>query len=220
MGSLTGTTEAALDADPTRNLALIGGELVQFATATLTAALTYTLSGFKRARRGTEAGCSTHVAGEVFLLLDTAQDAALGLSDVGTNLSFKAITAGRTSGFPIDLTPFTGASLKPYAPADLRGVKDAVSGDWALSWVRRTRVGGAWTSGTPIPLSEASEAYTLEILNGAAVVRTIAGLITPAATWTAAQQTTDFGSGQATVAFRVFQISGAVGRGFAAAATA
>jgi hypothetical protein len=80
-------------------------------------------------------------------------------------------------------------------------------------------VGGAWTSGTSIPLSEVSEEYEVEIMNGSTVVRTVTGLTSPAYTYSAANQTTDFGSGQTTLTFRVYQISDAVGRGFVASAT-
>ena len=220
IGSLTGTTEAAIDAGGEINLALLGGELIQFASAVLTAPLTYTLSGLKRGRRGTEWACASHTAGETFVLLNTAAAVARPLSEVGTEQSFKAVTNGRTEAgaFPIALTPFSGASKKPYAPTRLLAAKDSASGDWALRWTRRTRIGGAWTSGTPIPLGEASEAYVVEIMNGGAVVRTITGLSSAAAAWTSAQQVTDFGSSQSAISWRVYQISDSVGRGFAAAA--
>jgi hypothetical protein len=219
-GTLTGTTEAAIDADASLNLAYIGGELVQFTTATLTAPLTYDVSGFKRGRRGTEWAVGDHVARETFLLLATAVAEDIALSDVSTNLSFKAITAGRTEAgsFPIDLSPFTGASLKPYAPCHLTALQDVGSGDWTLAWTRRTRVGGAWTGGSAIPLSEASEEYEVEIMDGVTVVRTFTGLSSPTTPYTAAQQTTDFGGVQTSIDFVVYQISDSVGRGFAAAA--
>ncbi|MBU3992584.1 MAG: phage tail protein [Alphaproteobacteria bacterium] len=218
-GTLSGCTEAEIDADPTRNQALFGDEIVNFTTATLVAAQTWEVSGFKRGRRGTEWACAGHVAGEDFQLLDNVEAVALGLDEVGTNQSFKAITSGRTTAFPVPMTPFTGASLKPWAPCHLAGASDSGSGDWALSWVRRTRVGGAWTSGTAIPLSEASEAYEVDIMDGATVVRTITGLTAPACTYDAAAQTADFGAPQASLTFRVYQISDAVGRGFAAQST-
>lgn len=218
-GTLTGTTETVINATPLRNLCLIGRELVNFTTATLEIDGSYTLSGFKRGRRGTEWACAAHAAGDVFLLLDTAEAEALGLSEVGTNLSFKAVTNGRTadSALPVDLVPFSGASLKPYAPCHLRAT--ASGSDWVLGWTRRTRVGGAWTSGTSIPLSEAAEEYEIEIMDGGTVKRTVTGLTSPAWTYLAADQTTDFGAPLTSApAFRVYQISDAVGRGFAAAA--
>lgn len=216
VGTLTGCTEADIDASPTRNLCLIGDELANFTTATLEGDGTYTLSGFKRGRRGTEWACDSHAVRDVFLLLNTAQDIEAGLSEVGTALSFKAITQGRTESgaFPIPVD-FTGASLKPYSPVSLAAVIDGA--DWDLSWTRRTRVGGAWTSGTSVPLSEASEEYELEIMDGATVKRTVTGLTSPAYTYASADQTTDFGAPLTSApTFRVYQISDAVGRGFVA----
>lgn len=180
----------------------------------------YTLATLKRGRRGTEWACATHGDRDVFLLLDTAEPEALGLSEVGTNLSFKAITAGRSTGFPIAMQPFTGASLKPYAPCHLEAVKES-NGDWTLSWVRRTRVGGAWTSGTAIPLSEASEEYELDLSDG---VDTVTKTVTSATTytWTQAAQVSDVGAEvmAGDLEWSVSQISDAVDRGFEAAATA
>jgi hypothetical protein len=221
VGSLTGCTEAEVNTNPRKNQALLGDEVLNFTGAVLETDGSYTLSGLKRGRRGTEWAAGSHAVRDVFLLLDTVDAEQMGLSEVGTDLSFKAVTAGRTetSAFPIAVAPYTGASLKPYAPCHLQAVKDAGTGDWTLSWVRRTRVGGAWTSGTAIPLSEASEAYVVEIMNGGSVVRTITGLSSPTTVWTAANQTTDFGSGQTSVTFRVYQLSDAVGRGFVAVAT-
>ena len=217
VGTLSGCTPADLDADPSRNLARIGQELVQFTTATLTAPLTYTLSGFKRGRRGTEWACGIHGAGETFVLLNHALAVTRPLSEVGTTQLYKAVTHGRTEAgtFPIELAPYAGASKKPYAPCRLMAVQDAASGDWALRWVRRTRIGGAWTGGTPIPLGEVSEAYAVEIMNGAVIKRTISGLSAPITTYTAAQQVADWGSTQSVISWRVYQISDAVGRGFA-----
>lgn len=221
VGSLTGTTEALIDANPTANLALIGDELVNFTTATLETDGSYTLSGFKRGRRGTEWATGTHASRDVFLLLNTVSAVTLGLSDVSTDMSFKAITAGRTTGFPIGLTPFTGASLKPYAPCHLSAVKDSGTGDWTLSWVRRTRVGGAWTGGAAIPLSEASEEYHLTVGDG---VSSDTKTVTSATSyvWDVATQTADTGAEvmAGDLVWGIAQVSDAVGDGFLAEATA
>lgn len=229
-GELTGCTEDAANADPTLNLAAIGSdgrwEIVQFTVATLTAPLTYTVSGFKRGRRGTEWAAELHEAGDIFVLLDTADAQTMGLSEVGTDLSFKAITAGRTSGFPFGYE-YEGQSLKPYAPCHLEAVKES-NDDWTISWVRRTRVGGDWTSGTTIPLSETTEEYEVEILDSlGAVVRTFTATdITEngdggSVTYTAADQITDGGDvAEGDLSFRVYQISAAVDRGFPRAGAA
>jgi hypothetical protein len=214
-GTLTGCTEAQVDANPLLNLCLIGSEVLNFTTATLEGDGSYTLSGFKRGRRGTE-WATVHGTRDVFLLLDNAQDEGMGLSEVSTDLSFKAITSGRSTGFPIPMEPFTGASLKPYAPCQLEAVKET-SGDWTLTWVRRTRVGGAWTGGGSIPLSEATESYELDLGDGVTTVTKTATVQTY--TWTVADQTPDTGAEvmEGEFTFSVFQISAAVDRGFEAA---
>jgi hypothetical protein len=222
VGSLTGTTEAAIDADPSRNLLLIGDEVVNFATATLEGDGSYTLTGLKRGRRGTEHATGSHAARDVVLLLDRAAPVDLGLSEVGTNLSFKVAALGRglSSALPIDIEPFTGASLKPYSPVHLRAAKQS-NGDWVLSWVRRTRVGGTWTSGTTIPLGEASEEYAVTLGDGVSSdTKTVTSTTTY--TWTVAAQTTDTGGEvlAGDLAWSVAQVSDAVGAGFLAEAAA
>jgi hypothetical protein len=54
---------------------------------------------------------------------------------------------------------------------------------------------------------------------GGSVVRTLTELTSPAATYTAAQQTADFGAPQTLVYVRIVQLSAAVGRGFPAHAS-
>jgi hypothetical protein len=110
-----------------------------------------------------------------------------------------------------------GRSLKPLAPVHLAGVRNG-AGDLALSWVRRTRLDSAWRDNVDASLGEDSEAYQVDIMNGGTPVRTIA-TSTPAVTYTAPEQTADFGSPQASVAVRIFQMSARVGRGLQAAAT-
>lgn len=226
-GSLTSQTEAALNANPSLNLAAVGAngrwEYLQFATATLTASTsvskTYTLSGFKRGRRGTEAHVGSHAAGDALLMLSAARPVELGAGDVGDALSFKVATIGRDpeGSAAIDLT-FTGSSLKPLAPCQVRAVRDSGTGDWAFSWVRRTRIGGAWIGGTTIPLGENSESYELVVPTSGGS-RTISAS-SPTAVWTAAQQTSDYGAPQAGLpaGIAVYQLSDAVGRGFASQA--
>lgn len=222
-GELTGCTEEAANSDPNLNLAAIGAdgrwEIVQFTTATLTAPLTYTVSGFKRGRRGTEWAAELHTTADEFVLLENADAVAMGLSEVGTEVSFKAITSGRTTGFAIDYT-YEGQSLKPYAPCHLEAVKED-NGDWTLTWVRRTRVGGAWTSGTTIPLSEASEEYAVTVGDGVSSdTKTVTSATTY--TWTVATQITDTGGEvmAGDLDWSVAQVSDAVGAGFLAEAAA
>jgi hypothetical protein len=65
-----------------------------------------------------------------------------------------------------------------------------------------------------VPLGEASEAYRLEVLDGAEVVRTFA-VATPAAGYPAAEQTSDFGAPQTAFSIRIRQVSPSEGPGIA-----
>ena len=60
------------------------------------------------------------------------------------------------------------AALKPLSPVHL--ARAAISGGYALQWVRRTRVGGVWANGTDAPLGESSEQYRVRVLDGATVI--------------------------------------------------
>lgn len=67
-----------------------------------------------------------------------------------------------------------------------------------------------------MPLGEAAERYEIDIRNAAntATLRTLS-TTSPGATYTAAEQTADFGAPQAAVRVRIQQISDTVGRGAA-----
>jgi hypothetical protein len=215
--------EADIDADPTLNLILVGSnargwEYVNFTTATLNGDGTYTLSGFKRGRRGTEWACSTHGAGEAWLLASSLDVDEMGTDDVGDSLAFKAQSLGRSldAAPEIDVAPYTGATLKPYAPARIAWAYNGTDLTGTIS--RRTRVGGAWTGGSTIPISEASEAYEVDVYNGSTFKRTITVTATNVFTYTAAMATADGITLPTAPTVNVYQMSDAVGRGYALAA--
>lgn len=214
-GTLTGCTEADIEADPTLNLCLLGDELLNFTTATLEGDGSYTLSGFRRGRRGTEWATGSHVVNDTFLLMETAVPVETGLSDVGTDMSFKAATEGRTvtGAFPIDIEPYEGVSLKPYAPADVRAEKQE-NGDWLISWKWRTRVGGDWRSGVAPSSAEASLSFHVTLGDGvSSATKTVSS---SPYTWDVATQTADTGGEVAAGALEcaVAQISATVGDGW------
>jgi hypothetical protein len=200
------------------NAVIIGSELIQFTTAVHNADGSWTLSGLLRGRRGTEWACGTHAVGEQATVPGTGvQRIQDPLSIVGQLHYKKGVTAGAdpTLVSPQNFT-IAGNDLKPYAPVHMAGTRDG-SHNLTIAWVRRTRVGWMNLSQDPVPLSESSEAYSVDILNGSTVVRTIAAS-SPTASYSAADQTTDFGSPQASVSIKVYQLSAQVGRGFAGAA--
>jgi hypothetical protein len=221
-GSLSNVSEADINADPTLNLIAIGStagwEYVNFTTATLNGDGTYTLSGFKRGRRGTEWMCNAHASGEIMVLASSLDIEEMGTDQVGGSLSFKAQSIGRSldSAAAIDIAPYTGATLKPYAPANIKWSWNGT--DLTGTITRRTRVGGAWVGGSTIPLSETSEAYEVDIYNGATFKRTITVSGTNVFTYTAAMATADGITLPTPPTVNVYQMSDAVGRGYALAA--
>jgi hypothetical protein len=191
-------------------------EIVQARDCVLVAPGEYLLSGLLRARLGSAHAMRTpHPAGARIIRLDER----LARMDVGVHewredLSFAAPPFGGSGGDPraaqlSRILPH--AAARPWAPAHLRA-RRVPGGAVAISWVRCARLGGdAWSAGEP-PIGAASEAYLLEILDGAEAVRSLT-LSTPFFTYGAAEQTADFGSLPASLRIRVAQMedSGAPG---------
>jgi hypothetical protein len=202
------------------NLLLVGQEIIQFATAVQIGPVTWQLSRLLRGRYGTEWAMATHQPGETVLLLDPATLTRVSsLDEVGIERLYRTVSIGGDPSLP-DVIGFTNeaSSLKPYAPVHIQGNRNG-AGDLAITWVRRTRHGGAWRDLVDVPLNEASDAYEVDVLDGTgAVVRTLAGS-TPAVTYTADDQTADLGAPSSSIDIAVYQLSAAVGRGFAGRAT-
>lgn len=201
------------------NVAVIGDEIIQFTTATALGPGTYRLSTLLRGRLGTEHAMADHAAGERFVLLDSAVTAVrVTPASVGQSWTLRASTFGTSLDEGVEsAVTITGESLRPLSPVALSAVKDG-SGDILISWLRRARIDGGWRDEVDIPLMEQSEAYDVEILDGAVVVRTFR-VTTTQASYTVADQTTDFGSPPDSLSLRIYQLSTLVGRGNAAIAT-
>ena len=217
-GALASVTELALLGGA--NLAAVRNadgewEVLQFLSAVLTAPATYTLTGFLRGQAGTEHAMRAPLAaGARFVLLDGAL-ARIDLTEdeIGLAFNWRCGPASRDLGSPnyVQLAhTFAGEGLKPLSPVHVRGTR--TGGDLNLTWVRRTRIGGDCWDAIEVPLGEAEERYEIDILDGATVKRTLTATA-PAATYTAAQQTADFGAPQILVSLRIHQISATRGRG-------
>ena len=86
-----------------------------------------------------------------------------------------------------------------------------------LSWIRRTRRDGdGWE--IEAPLDETSEAYEINIMQGANPARTLTSAASTAL-YPTAQELADFGAQQSALTLRVAQVSATIGRGFEATAT-
>ena len=195
-------------------------EFLQFAEAELIAANTYRLTRLLRGQRGTEfaMGPADAPIGSTVVLIDAALHRTVTgteLKDLALNWRFgPAHLDVASSAFQQQTVTLKGNGLRPFAPVQLKGKRDVVSGDWTISWVRRTRFGGDSWALTEVPLNEETESYVLEILNalGSSVKRTVTQPGT-AFVWTAAMQVADFGALRTSVKARIYQVSATFGRG-------
>lgn len=196
-------------------------EIVRFQNATLQVDGSYIVSGFVRGERGTEWATGLHAVGDYFVLLDDPDNAFIGspVESIALERLYRGVTSGASvdSAADVEFT-YQGVNLEPLSPVYASGSRD-VSDNLTVTWTRRSRLSNSWwTTGAVAPIGEASESYEVDIMNGSTVVRTITAT-TPTITYTAAQQTTDFGSPQATVDLRIYQLSDVVARGYALEAT-
>lgn len=197
------------------NAAVVGNEIIQFKTATLTADKRYTLSNLLRGRLGTEHEIIAHEPGTDFILLDGGLTSVpMPANSFGPVRHYKGVTYTDTLANTDEVAfAYTGKTLRPYSPVHIRGARDG-SNNLTISWKRRTRIGGEWRDGVDVGLGEESERYDIEIMDGADVVRTLTST-TQSVAYSAANQTTDFGSPQSSVTVRIYQLSTAFGRGVA-----
>jgi len=163
--------EAALDRGG--NLALVGGELLQFGRAEQIGPARWRLSHLWRGRRGTEAAAGTQATGDRFVLLtpDAVATIDLPVAAIGSTVRVLASGIGDTVG-PVEADcAVDGASVRPPCPAQLR--LEVIAGAPTLTWARRSRAGFRWIDGGDVPLAEESEAYRVTITPPASTPRVV-----------------------------------------------
>ncbi|MDB5502158.1 MAG: transfer agent orfg15, like protein [Tardiphaga sp.] len=191
-------------------------EILQFAQAELVDGNTYRLSRLLRGQLGSEPAMAALLPpGAPFVLLDrTLVPIARGVDALDRAMALRIVANGRAHDDPsaVALTVTTDATaLKPLAPVQVRATRQADG--IHITWIRRSRIDGdGWA--VEVPLSEASEAYRLEIISGAAVIRTMS-CATSQSLYAIADEIADFGAPQASLRVRVAQLSASVGAGFA-----
>lgn len=220
-GSLESVTEAQMLSGA--NIAAYGvngrWEIIRFQNATLNANGTYTLDTFWRGDKGTEWATGLHAANDYFVLMTDPDLAFVGMptDSIGQPRDYRAITAGAAiDSAASQAFTYNGVNLETLSGVHPLGVRSG--GDLTVTWQRRTRVGGAWRDYVDASLGEASQAYEVDIMQGATVKRTLTAT-TPSVLYTNAMQVTDFGSPQASVTVNIYQLSAVVGRGYKLEAT-
>jgi hypothetical protein len=190
-------------------------EVLQFANAELIGENTYRLSRFLRGQAGSEWTMGDPLpAGAAFVLLDEhVVPVARGLDALERTMHLRIVVAGRDHGDPasvaMQMTP-QAIALRPLSPVNPRARRndDGV----LLSWICRTRRDGdSWAAGE-VPLGEDREGYEVDVLDGAAVKRTLRA-DAPSVLYPTADEIADFGAPQALLSIRIVQMSATVGRG-------
>ena len=205
------------------NTALIGKEIVSFLLVESLGANKYKLyGGMLRGRLGTDRPecMNTHTTGEDFVLLSDA--AIIDIPDttqhMNTAFPYKAVTLnGNPAEIAANAFTNTCERLKPFHPVQLSSVRDTVTGDLTISWVRQDRAHYAWVDFADLATSEATEAYQVEVLSPTATVSTVVRTIDVVGTshfvYTAGDQAMDGYTVGDAVTVVVYQMSATVGRG-------
>jgi hypothetical protein len=194
-------------------------EIIAARTCTLQSGTTYILSNMLRGQFGTEWAMGLHATGDTVVLLDSSELQVLEQSsgDIGAPRTYRAITSGRdiSTGSDRSMT-YDAVNLKPLSPVYLNGSRHPITNDWSSEWLRRTRVGGEWRDYVDADLGESAQLFEIDIYDGPAysVVKRTISSETSNANYTSAQQFADFGSIQANIYVKVYQVSSAVGRGY------
>ncbi len=184
------------------NLAMIGGELMQYGRAEPLSPGRWRLSGLWRGRRATEDAVTTHPIGSRFVLVDAST--AAFLPDVLMQPGVRVLASGTGDVDPLPEATFASATraLMPLSVAHLQAVR-LDGGDTLIRWIRRSREGWAWRDGVDAPLGEPSERYRVTWPGGE--VEPVSSQFV----YTAAARAADVATGATTVSFSIVQVGGA-----------
>lgn len=185
-------------------------EVVQARSCTLVAPNEYELRGFLRGQLGSaHAMRAPHPVGTRIVKLDQRLARAdIAAHEWGEALLFAAPPANALATDPRSASQtltLPHAAARCWAPAHMRARRVA-GGDVEVTWVRCARSGDAWGAGEP-PLGAPTESYRLEILDGATLKRAVV-TTSPTYSYSAADQTADFGAPPPSLRLRVAQIGG------------
>ena len=198
-------------------------EILQAGDAELLAPGKYRLTRLLHGQRGTENAMGNPApAGARVVVLDQNLAAVpIAEADLGIQWTWRIGPASRpVSNETYVAQTFTpeGAGLRPFSVAHVEQPwrRPHTPGDLTIRWTRRSRALAAdsWQA-IEAPLAEEAEAYEVDILDGATMKRTLS-TTTTSVTYTAADQTADWGAllgpGD-TLEVRIVQLSAFVGRG-------
>ena len=145
------------------NMALVGGEILQFARAERSAGRRWRVSGLLRGRGGSEAAALAGTpSGSAFVLLDE-RPILLDQAKIGSEGAATIAALGLADSEPVTAELANpGLTRRPLSPVH-GSAEVAPDGTVSLSWCRRARGAWTWLDGVDAPLSEPSEAYVVGV---------------------------------------------------------
>jgi hypothetical protein len=176
------------------NVAVLGGEIIQFGDVTPLGNGRFRLKRLLRGRGGSEWACAAHAIGELFCLVDGSSLRTIPVPAWATG---SAVTVADRNAASASIV-LKGESARPLPPVNLSAATDPV-GDLSLSWTRRSRAGFAWIDEIDAPLGESREQYRVTISGTAGELDVVAD---QAALTVAAADLGALGSGAATIEVR------------------
>jgi hypothetical protein len=199
---------------------LLGNEIIYGRDATLIDTNQYKLTGLLRGRLGTDWAMGGHAVNDRFVLLNssTIKKYIPSSTDLNTVRYFKGVTTGnRISSAIAKSHTYTGKNITPFSPCNIGGGKTSTSSNWTIKWMRRSRYLWEWLNNRDVGADEGSYDFNIRIYNNpdspTSVIRTIAvtGLSVGSdgffsTTYSAANQSTDFGQYQQRLAVSVQQV--------------
>ncbi|MBN8502016.1 MAG: hypothetical protein J0M19_12790 [Sphingomonadales bacterium] len=150
------------------NRALVGQEIIQFATAQPMGEGRWKLSGLWRGRGGTEDAIATHMIGEAFILLD-GTGIKLDTEAIGNVPDTAIVAIGLADTDPVRAPILLrGIALRPLGPVHAQWTV-LTDGSHQLRWVRRARGAWLWSDSVDVPLTEQVEVYEVSFVAGGQV---------------------------------------------------
>lgn len=149
------------------NLAMLGGELIQFGDALPLGPNRFRLSRLLRGRRGSEWAMAIHQPGDRFVIVDAVRLQPLHLTSAHAGATVRVTPQGPADGAAgvVEIVA-TGEAMRPPSPAHLRG-SFAPNGVLRCSWVRRSRRAWSWLDGVDAPLDSSAEIYRVTLQGSA-----------------------------------------------------
>lgn len=207
-GSLSSATESQLYNGA--NLALLGDEIIQFATATLIAPKRYRLSNLLRGRRNTEGKMATHTAAESFALLDSSLlFVPVSSGSLNASRSYRIVPIGSDQQTTTTFAT-SGLNAYPFSPVDVKATRTGGAGsDIAVAFTPRSRIGTELPNDGELLSDQSPEEYVIEVRTPdvANTLKRAVVVSSPSWTYTAADQVTDFGASPSSIRLVIWQRS-------------